>query len=106
MTKFLFVYHGDGKPETPEAGKELMTQWRAWMEGLGDAIVDPGIPVGMSKTVSADGVTDDGGPNPTSGITIVEADNMDAAIAMAQPCPHITLNGGTIEVAEAMEMEM
>ncbi len=106
MSKFLFVYHGGGKPETPEAGQEMMAQWRAWMEGLGNSVVDPGVPVGMSKTVSADGVADDGGSNPTVGITIVEAATMDAAIAMAQSCPHITLNGGTIEVAEAMDMEM
>ena len=106
MTKYLFVYHGGEKPETPEAGKEMMAQWRAWMEGLGDAVVDPGIPVGVSKTVGIDGVTDGGGSNPTSGITIVQADTMDAAIEMAQASPHIGLNKGTIEVAEAMDMEM
>ena len=106
MTKYVFVYHGGEKPETPEAGKELMTKWQAWMEGLGTAVTDPGVPLGMSKTVSSAGITDDGGSNPACGITTVEADSIDAAVAMAQSCPHLDMNKGSIEVAEAMDMEM
>ena len=104
MPKFLYAYHGGKKPETPEAGAEFMGRWRAWMQGLGDAVVDPGYPAGMSKTLSADGVEDHGGSNPLSGISIVEADDIDTAIEMAKGCPH--LDHGTIEIAEAIDMEM
>jgi len=104
MANYVFAYHGGRKPDTPEEGAELMARWKAWLEGLGDAVVNPGTPLGMSKTISADGVTDDGGPNPLMGFSIIQAENMDAALEMAKACPHLEI--GTIEVAEAMEMKM
>ena len=58
--------------------------------------------MGKSKTVSADGVADDGGANPLSGFSVVKADTMKAAVAMAKDCPFLEM--GTIEVAEMMEM--
>jgi hypothetical protein len=56
----------------------------------------------MSKTLSAKGVADDGGANPLSGFSIVKADSMEAALAVAKGCPH--LDHGTIEIAQIMEM--
>ena len=103
MSKFLIVYHGGKKFKSPEESKNHMTKWRAWSEGLGKALVDPGVPVGMSKTISAEGVVDNGGSNPVNGITILQAENIDAAIELAKTCPHIDI-GGTIEIAEAMDM--
>ncbi|MDH3233603.1 MAG: YciI family protein [Alphaproteobacteria bacterium] len=102
MSNYIFAYHGGRKPESPEEGAELMAQWQAWIAGLGDAMVNPGNPVGMSKTVSSSGVTDDGGPNPLAGFSVVKADSMDAALAMAKACPFLEM--GTIEVAEMLEM--
>ena len=102
MSEYIFAYHGGKKPESPEAGAELMARWRAWMEGLGTAFVNPGAPVGMSKTVSSSGVADDGGANPLSGFSIVQADSMDAAVEMAKGCPHLEM--GTIEIAELLAM--
>ncbi len=102
MPNYMFAYHGGKKPESPEAGAEMMAQWQAWIEGLGAAAVNPGTPLGMSKTVSTDGVADDGGSNPLSGFSIVEADSMDAALEMAKSCPFVEM--GTIEVAEMMKM--
>jgi hypothetical protein len=58
--------------------------------------------MGKSRTVSADGVSDDGGPNPLTGYTIVKADSMEAALEMAKECPFLEM--GTLEVAELMEM--
>ena len=103
MADFMLVYHGGKKPDTPEEGAEHMERWKAWLAGLGDAVVNPGTPVGMSKTVSADGVADDGGANPVSGFSVLRADDMDAAIEMTKACPFIEM--GTIEVAQMMEMQ-
>ena len=50
------------------------------------------------------GVSDDGGSNPLSGITVVKADSIDAAVEMAKGCPH--LDHGTIEVVQMLDMEM
>ncbi len=103
MPKFIFAYHGGSVPETPEEGQKVMAAWTSWMEGLGAAIADGGNPAGMSKTVSASGVANDGGPNPISGYTLVNADTIEAACDMAKGCPIID-DGGSVEVAEAMEM--
>ncbi len=104
MPKFIFAYHGGKKPETPEQGAQFMTAWRTWLDGLGDAIVDPGNPVGMSKTVTESEIEDNGGSNPLSGYTLVNADDIDAAAAMAKGCPII--DGGSIEVAEVLDIKM
>jgi len=106
MPKFIFAYHGNPQFETNEAGAAHMVAWRAWSQGLGDAVIDPGMPIGPSKTVNMDGsVTDGGGANPLSGITIVQAATIEDAIGMAKGCPHLSA-GGTIEVAQGIDMEM
>lgn len=103
MTEFILAYHGGKKPESPEEGEKEMGLWRAWMGEIGDKLVNPGAPLGMSKTVSNDGVTDDGGSNPISGYSIVKVADMDAALAIAKGCP-ILRSGGSVEVAEVYEM--
>ncbi len=103
MSNYIFAYHGGKMPDSPEEGAKHMAKWKAWVGGLGDAVVNPGTPLGKSKTVSSNGVSDDGGSNPLSGIFIVKADSMDAALEMAKEDPFLEL-GGTIEVAEAMKM--
>ncbi len=104
MPKFVFVYHGGSKPETPEDVERVMSAWQNWLGGIGDALIDGGAPVGLSKTVSATDVADNGGANPISGYTLVSAADMDAAITIAQGCPILEDGAGTVEVAEAMEM--
>ena len=67
-------------------------------------MLDGGNPVGMSATVLADGsVVDNGGANPTSGYSLIEASDIDDAVAKAKGCP-IRDVGGSIEVAEALDM--
>ncbi len=103
MAKFLYIYHGGGAPETPEAQDAVMTAWMEWIGGLGAAFIDPGNPVGMSKTVSAAGVADNGGANPCSGYGQVEAASLDEAVDWAKGCP-IIADGGSVEVAEIHEI--
>ena len=103
MSNYVFAYHGGKKPESPEEGAKLMAKWKSWVGGLGDAMVNPGTPLGKSKIVSSGGVSDDGGSNTLTGFSIVKADSMDAALELAKGCPYLDL--GTIEVAEVMEMK-
>lgn len=103
MANYIIAYHGGSKPESPEAGAAHMEKWKGWLVALGDAVVNPGTPLGNSRIVSSQGVTDDGGTNPMSGFSVVEADSIDAAIAMAQACPFLE-TGGTLEVAEMKNM--
>ncbi len=103
MSIYVFAYHGGKKPESPEEGANYIAKSKTWVGGLGDAMVNPGTPLGKSKTVSSGGVSDDGGSNPLSGFSIVKADSMDAALEMAKVCPFLDL-GGTLEVAKVMKM--
>lgn len=103
MPKFVFAYHGGKAPESPEEGQKVMAAWNAWYQSMGSAVVDGGGPAGPSRTVTAGGVADDGGANPLSGLTQVEAADLDAAVKMAQGCP-ILSDGGSVEVAEVLQM--
>lgn len=103
MTKFIYAYHGGKAPSSPEEGEKVMKLWTAWFADMGDAVVDGGNPLGMSKTVSGAGVADDGGANPIAGYTLVNAADMDAAVSMAKGCPMIA-DGGSVEVAECFDM--
>ncbi len=102
MPDYIFAYHGGKKPESPEDGAKMMAEWQAWIADLGDTMVNPGTPLGKSRTVSADGVADDGGSNPIMGYSVVQADGIDAAVEIAKGCPFVEM--GTIEVAEMMKM--
>lgn len=104
MAKYLFVYHGGKHPETDEEVKRVLDAWGQWFASMGAAVVDGGNPVGKSSTVNPDGsVADNGGSNPASGYSLVEAGDLDDALAKARGCP-ILEAGGTVEVAEALDM--
>lgn len=104
MAKFALIFHGGSMPESEEESAKVMAAWGVWMEGLGPALIDPGNPLGASTTINADGsTTDGGGTNPASGYTLVDADSLDAAVVLAKACP-ILDGGGSIEVAEALDM--
>ena len=104
MSKYLFVYHGGKKPETEEEVAKVMNAWGQWFGSMGSAVIDGGNPVGLSSTVQSSGaVVDNGGANPASGYSLVEASDLDDALAKAKGCP-ILESGGSVEVAEALDM--
>ncbi|MEM7525193.1 MAG: YciI family protein [Pseudomonadota bacterium] len=105
MPRYAFIYRGGDTFETPEDGAAYMEKWRAWAASLGAAYVIPGMPFRATATVDGAGVS--AGPRDPrlSGFSVVEADDIAAAQAMAQRCPHVAI-GGDIVVAEGMDMEM
>lgn len=103
MPNYLLAYHGGGMPETEEEGAAVMAAWGAWMEGLGEALIDPGNPTGPSVTVAADGTqSPGGGANPVTGYSVLRAESLEAAAAAAAGCP-IRDSGGSIEICEVVE---
>ena len=104
IAKYLFVYHG-GKPPTDAAEtKRVHDAWGAWFGSLGASIVDGGNPVGKSSTVLPDGsLVSNGGPNPVSGYSLIEASNLADAHKKARGCPLLQA-GGSVEIAEALDM--
>ena len=104
MPKYIFAYHGGGKPDTPEEGAKVMAAWEAWLGGMGDACVDMGAPVGLSKTVSADGVAENGCAHPLSGYTTVAAADVAAAHELARGCTILDGRPGPHDRAHTLEM--
>lgn len=105
MAKYLYVYHGGGgAPSSKEEQKKVMDAWGAWFGSLGAAVIDGGNPVGKSSTVKPDGsLASNGGANPASGYSLIEASSLEDAHRKAKGCP-ILKAGGTIEIAQAMDM--
>lgn len=102
MSEYIIAYLGGKKPDTPEQGAAHRAKFMAWLGGLGDAVVNPGTPLGTSVVISSEGVTEDAGPNRLTGFSIVKADSLDAAVAIAKECPFLDM--GTLEVAEVKQM--
>lgn len=104
MPKYLLVYHGGKMSDSKAEQDAAMAAWGAWFGTLGDAVVDGGAPTGASTTVGADGSTvSGGGANPASGYSLINATNLAAAASLAKGCP-ILANGGSVEVAETIDM--
>jgi hypothetical protein len=104
MAKYLFVYHGGKQPESKKEQAKVMAAWGQWFGSMGSAVVDGGNPVGKSSTVQSSGtVVSNGGANPVSGYSLIEAPSLNEALAKAKGCP-ILAAGGSVEVAEAMDM--
>ena len=104
MAKYLFVYHGGKVASNPEDKQRVMNAWGAWFGALGAAVIDGGNPVGQSYTINADGsLAHNGGANPASGYSLIEASSLEDAYAKAKGCPLLTA-GGSIEFAQAMDM--
>jgi hypothetical protein len=99
MANYLLVYHGGSMPASPEEGAKVMQAWTAWFGVLGDKVVDGGNPVSQVKTIASNGSVSDGGVNPSSGYSLIKADSLDAAVALAKGCP-VLGSGASIEVAE------
>lgn len=102
MKKYLITYKGNVQPQD---GQKHMQDWMNWAQGLGGAMIEPGLPVQPSITISASEVKDTTSNDPICGMSMIQAKNKAAALELVQPCPHLKL-GGTIELAEAIDMPM
>ena len=85
MKKFIIINYGFEKP-TPE----IMERWMSWFGSLTDRIADPGTPFGMGMEITHE---DDHPLSPmtggASGYTIIHAENLEEAVAVAKAAPFI-----------------
>ena len=98
MANYLLVFHGGAMPESPEEGAKVMQAWTAWFSELGEALVDGGNPASATKTIAPNGAVSDDASGP-SGYSILKADSLDAAVALAKGCP-VLHGGASIQVVE------
>ncbi len=97
MAKFVFSYRmpKDYTPGRPES----VAAWTAWFEGMGASVTDPGQPVSQSATLGECG--DD---TRLGGYSLITADDLDAALALAKGCPALQ-EGAGVEVGMIAELD-
>ena len=101
MARFLVTYHGGGMPEGDDARKQAMAAFAEWVAKTGPALVDPGAPLGPAKTVSKGAVTDGPASGPSGGYSVLEARDIDAAVALVRDHPFVR-RGGSLQVSAAV----
>jgi hypothetical protein len=106
MTNYMLLYSGGMGPDdmSDAARQEVMAAWGVWYGKLGEAVVDGGNPFGMSKGIASDGtISDSAELAGATGYTVIAADSLDAALALATDHPHLT-GGGQISVYETFNI--
>ena len=93
MSTYLLAHRA---PRDYRGSPEAMAAWNAWFEQLGPNLVDRGNPVFNRATLGA--ATSD---TNLGGYTLIEADDLAAAVKLAEGCPMVGWGGG-VEVGELM----
>jgi hypothetical protein len=97
VPNYIFTYHQPGG-YVPGSDAEAMAAWQRFFEGIADTVVDPGQPVLNRRAIGEIGETTQFG-----GYTVVTADDLDQAVALAQGCPSLA-EGGGVQVGELAEL--
>jgi hypothetical protein len=92
MANYLFTYRVPR--DYPAVGPAVAAAWQAFLDGLGPNLVDGGNPVFARKDVAScsEGTV-------LGGYSIVAAEDLGAAAALAERCPYVRAGGG-VEVGE------
>jgi hypothetical protein len=103
-TKYVILYSGGSMPESETEQKAALQSWQDWYSRIGNALVDAGNPFGQkAKSIHSNGmVIDDRDDCMPSGYTIIQADNIDSAVMLAQSCP-ILKDGAKVSVYETFD---
>jgi hypothetical protein len=96
MAKFLFSYRAPADYTMSEP--ETMSAWTSWFAGIGANVAEPGEPVSESAALG-----DAGAGTRLGGYSVVTADDLKAALALAQGCPLLS-DGGGVEVGLLSEV--
>ena len=95
MNTYVFAYR---TPKDAEGSPDAMSAWMAWFEQLGSAVVDHGNPIFARTSV---GTTNSG--TVLGGYSLISAESLDAATALARNCPAVA-HGGGVEIGEVTPM--
>lgn len=103
MPQYIFIYLGGEYPSSPEEGQQHLEKYQQWLHSLGEAVVSPAVPFKDTHTVRSNGTTEPGTISGMSGLSILRMGSMEEALAAAQKCPFLEING-VLEVSEMIEM--
>lgn len=79
--------------------RRIVEAFGAWVASVGDAMIDAGAPLSISKTITTAGITDGQQAAAIGGYSIIQAIDLDAATKLVRPHP-FTARGGTLQVTE------
>ena len=97
MGKYVFSYR---VPADYRPGPETGDEWRAWLGGMGSSLVDFGAAVTDYAWLGEVG----GSGSRLAGYSVVSAEDLESAVALAKDCPALRVGGG-VEVGPVMEGE-
>ena len=107
MSKFIYLYRGPATPMgdmSEEQSAEAMAAWGEWITRVGSSLTDVGNPFGARSSLADDGTSP--APGDLNGYSIVEADSLDAAKALADKHPFLSEGKGrfSVEIFELVPM--
>jgi hypothetical protein len=92
MSTYILSYRS---PAGYEPTAESTATWMAWFDSMGDQLVDLGKPTLPGTTIG----NCSPGATRLGGYSLIQADDLEAAVAVAKGCPQLDHNGG-VEIAE------
>jgi hypothetical protein len=97
MPKYIFVYH-QAAGYVPGSDPNATLAWEKYFESICESVVDPGQPVFERSVVGQVGDSTQLG-----GYSVVEAKDLDEAVALAKHCPTLRSDGG-VHIGELAEL--
>ncbi len=96
MATYLLSYRmpKEYRPGSPDT----MAAWNAWFDGMGAHLLDRGNPVFESRAIG-----NCGSDTRPGGYSLVTADDLEAALALARGCPALE-DGAGVEVGVITEL--
>jgi hypothetical protein len=92
MPRFLIANRA---PKGYRGSAQSFAAWNAWFERLGDSLLDRGNPVLDERS----SLGNCGGDTELGGYTLITADDLEAATALAMGCP-VLEEGGEVEIGK------
>lgn len=100
MPRFVLIYRA-ATENAPVADGQEFAAWKDYLDNaLADHAIDPGWPVREPARVLGRA---DGGTR-LCGYSVIEAEDLDAAVKLAKHCPTLSANGG-VEVGSLVMIE-
>jgi hypothetical protein len=96
MTTFLFSYRA---PKGYAPGSDAVAAWTTWFEEMGNSVSDRGNPVFESA-----GLGNCGADTNLGGYSLITAEDLDTALALAKGCPVLREGAGGVEVGVITEV--
>jgi len=113
MSEYVFLYRGGEAGRSPERIQQTMQKWIAWFKDLAEKghVKNQGQPLeSAGKLVQGSKKSVIDGPfaeakDVIGGYSIIEAKNLDEAVALAKGCPILEVEGA-VEVRQVRQLNM